>query len=143
MTNGERMQARLEQLRLRLNRLNQLRTHSQDEYLGNINLRDQVEYNLLLLIEISSDIAASYLSWLQLSQPPERRSVFLKLAEAGELPSEDAEEFAKAISMRNQPVHEYMTVDPAIVYNVFHNELSVFERFAATTLGWIAAMDTG
>lgn len=36
-----------------------------------------------------------------------------------------------------------MTVDPVIDYNVFHNELAVFERFAATTLGWIEAMDTG
>lgn len=96
-----------------------------------------------MLTEVCSDIGASYLSWMQLPHPSERRAIFLKLATIKAISPEDAEELASAVSLRNRLVHEYLTVDPTILYNVLQNKLPVFERYATIILAWIETMEAG
>jgi uncharacterized protein YutE (UPF0331/DUF86 family) len=127
-------------LQVVLRQLGSLRRHIellrplQSESLANLS-RDRLRwYGLLhvlqLMVEHVTDISNHLLAGINEHVTDDARETIRNLAVSGVLPLEFAERIAPMIGFRNVVVHEYLTVDPAIVYGVLQNGLGEFEMFA-------------
>jgi uncharacterized protein YutE (UPF0331/DUF86 family) len=106
----------------------------QSESLADLS-RDRLRwYGLLhvlqMLVEHVTDIGNHLLAGINEHVTDDARETIQTMGRAGLLPPEFAARIAPVIGFRNVVVHEYLTVDPAIVYHVLQNGLGEFEQFA-------------
>ena len=110
---------------------------SREEYLKNEDLQAAVERRLQLGAQICIDVANYLLARLRLELPDEEENVFLSLAKAGIIGSELAEKMKGLVRFRNILVHEYLGVDPELVYRNLKQNLGDFRGFIAAITGYI------
>ncbi|MBI3244219.1 MAG: DUF86 domain-containing protein [Chloroflexi bacterium] len=96
---------------------------------------DPLRWNgILHLLQVSiehvTDISTHLLVGKNIDAPDSHRLIIRKLGEAGFLPDELAERLAPMASFRNIVVHDYLTIDPAIVADILQNHLNDFDEFA-------------
>ena len=87
-------------------------------------------HRLQLASQAAIDIASHILAADFSRRAEQYREVILALGSERVLPPEFAERFAPITGFRNIIIHEYLTVDPAKVYNVLQAGLDDFRAFA-------------
>jgi len=125
----------LESLREQITLLEPLQSESLADLVA-----DPVRYNgLLHLLQVSvgrvTDVGAHLLAGSGLEVPDEYRQIIIKMGHYRILPYDFAERIAPMASFRNIVVHQYLTVDPALVYEHLQHGLGDFEQF----IGYIHA----
>lgn len=104
-----------------------------DESLGQLTT-DLVRYHgVLHLLQVSiqhvTDIGAHILAAGPLATPGDYREVILEMGRHKIIPYDFAQKISPMAALRNILVHEYLTVDPARVYEILQNRLDDFEQF--------------
>ncbi len=97
---------------------------------GDADLQDIIVLNLSRAVQICVDLAVHLLSTADQPPPATMGEAFERLAEPGRLPSHLALRLRKAVGLRNLPVHNYSTIDWAIVHAIATRHLGDFEAFA-------------
>ncbi len=107
------------------------------EYLSNEDLQAAVERRLQLAAQICIDITNYLLARLRLELPEEEENIFLSLAKGKVISRESAEKMKGLVRFRNILVHEYLMVDPELVYKNLQENLDDFRRFIAEITRYI------
>lgn len=97
---------------------------------GDADLQDIIVLNLSRAVQICVDLAVHLLSTADQPPPATMGEAFERLAESGRLPSDLALRLRKAVGFRNLAVHNYSTIDWAIVHAIATRHLGDFEAFA-------------
>jgi len=121
----------------RLLRLDRLRTRlerdagaSRERYLADEDLQAQVERRLQLAAQIAIDLANYLITHRRLEIPDEEENVFVVLGRVGIIEPSLAERLKGLVRFRNILVHDYLTVDPGLVYDNLAARLDDFQAFA-------------
>lgn len=136
MTSAERIREHVKHLRQRIDRLRALQAVALEDYAADFDKRDLIHHNFRVAVESCSDIALMLAARLGLPEPSHRRDVFEALADVGRLSRDLAQKLAGLTSMRNVLVHQYLTIDPALMLQSLRDDVKYFEEFAATAVGW-------
>ncbi|MDA8233397.1 MAG: DUF86 domain-containing protein [Clostridia bacterium] len=129
MVNPDKIQKRLAKLKEYVGFLQDLAKTDQAEFLKNHVIHTAAERDLQLAIECVLDIGNHVIAEFGYREPENYREIITILGEEKILPDDFAEEFAKVAGFRNILVHDYLSVDRAVVYNHMRNKLHDFERF--------------
>jgi uncharacterized protein YutE (UPF0331/DUF86 family) len=97
---------------------------------GDPDLQDIVVLNLSRAVQICVDLAMHLLSTVNQPPPDTMGEAFERLAQSGRLQSDLALRLRKAVGFRNLAVHNYSTIDWAIVPAIATRHLDDFEAFA-------------
>lgn len=92
--------------------------------------QDIVALNLARAVQQCVDIGAHLLSRSSLRAPATMGETFERLAEGGWLDAELAERMRRAVGFRNIAVHNYETINWALVHEICQKHLDDFRAFA-------------
>jgi uncharacterized protein YutE (UPF0331/DUF86 family) len=98
-----------------------------------------VERWLQVAVEACIDVAFHVSANAGWTPPPSARAAFAQLAAHGRIPTDLAERLGRATAMRNVLVHDYTSVDLALVAAAVREDLGDLREFAALAATWIAA----
>ncbi len=110
--------------------LRELQRLTYETFIGDERNISTAERHLQLAIQAALDIGQHILSELMMEAPSSYADVFIKLEEAGVVPTDFAERLTDMARFRNILVHLYLEVEPAKVYHIVQHNLEDFERFA-------------
>jgi len=102
-----------------------------------------VERWLQICAQICIDTGASLIAEFGLKAPDELPNIFTTLGEAGIIPNELGSRMVGITRFRNILVHEYLTIDPVIVYERGTNGLSDFDDFGRAITEFIEKQESG
>ena len=105
-------------------------------YVGNIDLRKEIEYSLQTTAQICIDIANYYVSVFGL-HPDRLENIYTVFAREKLLPEDLAQWLSASVRFRNILVHRYLIIDPVKVYEVWQNELDRYQEFARIVVQWM------
>lgn len=94
-------------------------------------------HRLQLACQAALDIASHILAADFPRRVDQYRDLILALGSEGVLPADFARRFAGIAGFRNIVIHEYLTVDPARVYELLHSGLDDFRAFARYVLEYL------
>ena len=120
---------KLSSLEETLEKLKKYQTLSKEEYFADERNELSVERLLQTGLETVVDIARYLIIENKLQKPGEKNSEFEILANSEIITKELATKLTKAKSFRNVLVHDYMDVDPEIVFENLQNNLGDLEQF--------------
>ncbi len=100
-----------------------------------LDLQDIVVLNLSRAIQLSVDIAAHCLSNQPVAPPNTMGETFDRLAEAGLIERSLANNLKRSVGFRNIAVHNYTTLDMAIVHSLATEHLQDFRAFGKVVAG--------
>jgi len=121
---------RLNKLDNVLKALEKLTRVSLKEFLKDEDLQAIVERRLQLSAQIAIDIANYLISRKNLEVPEEEENLFVILSKSKILSLELAQQMKGLVRFRNILVHNYLDIDPEIVYENFKDHLAEFRKFA-------------
>lgn len=130
MVKREVISTRLNKLQEYVKILKQIRKHPQRRFLDDPVLRGSAERYLHLAIECCLDIGNHVIADRGLRKPQDYKDIFLVLGESKFIPLAFAKRIAPMGGFRNILVHDYLRIDPTLVYRFLSTQLSDFERFA-------------
>jgi len=110
--------------------LEEVKNNSLEEFKSNKILRRYVERTLHIATEACLDIANHIISYEGLREPKDNKDSFGVLMEAKIIMPELAEKFKKMAQFRNVLVHDYIRINPEIVYSILQNNISDIVSFA-------------
>ena len=137
------IEARLQRIRACLSLLRQFQGMSYAEFAANSVFTGAAERNLQVAIQSAIDIAQYLLSQLMAAQPSDYADVFVKLGEAGVVPSDFAKRLAELARFRNVLVHLYLEVDTRRVHHYLQHNLDDFEQFARYVAAFVQRYQAG
>jgi uncharacterized protein YutE (UPF0331/DUF86 family) len=113
----------------------------QEEYQGkgatfdsNFTQQDAVILNLQRLCEAAIDMATRVVRVKHLGVPQTRRDVFQLLEQAGVIPEDLSRSMQAMVGFRNIAVHDYTTMNLAIIRNILDTRLGDFTRLSELLL---------
>jgi len=124
------IERKLESLRRSLNRVKERCPSNADALTKDYDSQDILALNLTRAVQISVDIGTHVVSDLDVPPPDTMGEIFDILSDAGVISLELAGSMKKAIGFRNLAVHNYDTINWAIVYAIATEHLSDFEDYA-------------
>ena len=130
MTN-DGIPAKLEIVRLNLERLEQLPQATYAEFNADFRNLDSALHRLQTTIRALIDVASFLVSVRGLGVPSTSLDSLEKLEAAGLLPPGSAKRFAPIVGFRNRVVHLYDRIDPEIVYRVLTQNRANLRDLAA------------
>ena len=130
------VERRLFKLEQSLRKLKELSQVSWDEYIMNEGIQDRVERNLHIAAQICIDIGSHVIADRGYRPPYGYGDIFMILMEEGLLPVTMANTMKQIAGFRNILVHDYLEVDPKIVYQSLKN-IDDFKKFANYVLTWL------
>ena len=129
MTGSSTIARHLEQLRIYLDRLIELRQHSREALKGDWHIQSMVERNLQLAIEVVISVCEQVIASQSLPTPQSSREALSTLADAGLIARDLAIALQQAVGFRNIIVHQYIGIDYDLVYDALQNDLDEIEAF--------------
>ncbi len=134
---------KLAELEEYLNQISEFSSVSADEYSGNWKTQRIVERTLQIMIELCIDIAGHIISDRKLRVPVGYADTFRSLWEAGLINPGMLDIMEKMAKFRNIVVHQYESVDIAIVIMILRKHLddflvfrdAILKMFSDTNLG--------
>lgn len=129
------IEEKLEALRQCVGRIEAKRPATVEMLATNSDLQDIVALNLTRAVQLCVDIAAHIIADSNIPAPETMAQAFDALAELKIIESELADRMKKAVGFRNIAVHSYQAIDWEIVYNICHQNLDDFKRFARAAAG--------
>lgn len=121
---------KLDSLRRCLDRVRERCPADVDTLARDPDLQDIVALNLSRALQICVDLALHTLSTLGQPAPETMGQAFDQLANTGHLPADLALRLRKAVGFRNIAVHNYSSIDWAIVHAIAIDHLDDFKAFA-------------
>ncbi|MFZ3137878.1 MAG: DUF86 domain-containing protein [Thermodesulfovibrionales bacterium] len=103
---------------------------SHEELLGNEVLLSAVERNFQIAIECVLDIGNHIIAEKGFESPDENEDIIRILGIEGIVPSDFAGNLKGLAGFRNILVHEYTSIDYALLYDYLLNRLDDFRQFA-------------
>jgi uncharacterized protein YutE (UPF0331/DUF86 family) len=100
---------------------------------------DVVSFNLMLAVQICSDIASHLIADEHWPAAKNLAQGFSRLEEQGVLSSAIAQALRKAVGLRNSVAHGYAGVDPLAVHAAASHDLADLEAFARAVASWAAS----
>jgi uncharacterized protein YutE (UPF0331/DUF86 family) len=119
----------LESLRENITLLRPLQSESMADLTADPLRYNGVIHLLQTSVEHVTDVGAHLLAGSGLEIPDEYRQIISKMGQHRILPYDFAQRIAPMANFRNIVVHEYLTVDPARVYEHLQHGLNDFEQF--------------
>lgn len=96
-----------------------------------LTTQDSIVLNLLRASEAAIDLAMHLVRIERLGIPQESREAFALLAAAARIPEDLAAKLQRMVGFRNVAVHDYQTLNLAIVRSIVAHELEDLLRFAS------------
>lgn len=127
--NESLIRARFEDIRVSLERLEELRALPREEFLTHRDGLDLACYRLIVAMEAAVQICFHVSAQRLHRIPDEYAECFAILAEAGILPADLSERLQRMARFRNVLVHRYWDVDYGRVYDVLQNRLGDLREF--------------
>lgn len=103
---------------------------SHEELLGNEVLLSAVERNFQIAIECVLDIGNHIIAEKGFESPDENEDIIRILGTEGIVPSDFAGNLKGLAGFRNILIHEYASIDYALLYDYLLNRLDDFRQFA-------------
>lgn len=128
--NAVLIQARFDDIRESLERLESIRQRSREEFLADQDLRDLASYRLLVAIEAAIQICYHVSAQVLHKAPTEYAECFALLGEADIIPQTLSERLQRMARFRNVLVHRYWDVDYRRVYDVLQHDVDDLREFA-------------
>jgi uncharacterized protein YutE (UPF0331/DUF86 family) len=126
---------KLDSLARCVRRIEEKRPATLDELVGNIDTQDILSINLERAVQVSVDIGAHVIASLSVAPPETMGDVFAILAAEKLIPEETGMALQRAVGFRNLSVHAYDQVDWERVFDIVHERLDDFRKFAAAIAG--------
>ena len=126
----------MDELSVRLARLEPLKSRSKAEFDADPYLRDIAERNLEVAAQCVLDISHRLISLAGGPRPRDYYEAILHLGELGVLPPDFATHLAPLAGFRNILVHEYLEVDWQEVYRNLQ-QISDLYKFAELVREWL------
>jgi uncharacterized protein YutE (UPF0331/DUF86 family) len=120
---------KLAELEEYLEQIREFSAISEEEYSGDWKIRRIVERQLQIMIELCIDITGHIISDRKLRVPTSYADTFKSLAEAGLITPDTLDIMGKMAKFRNIVVHQYESVDTAIVIMILRKHLNDFLVF--------------
>lgn len=98
-----------------------------------------VERTLHILIEVCIDIANHIIADRQMRLPVGYADTFKVLLEEKVIGKRLGESLEKMAKFRNVVVHQYETIDPAIVVSILHRNLGDFEMYKKAIIKYLSS----
>lgn len=136
VVNREIIQRRLSKLEQSLRKLKELSGVSLDDYLKSEAIQDRVERNLQIAAQACIDIGSHVIADREYRTPSGYGDIFKILHEEGLMPGELAGTMKQVAGFRNILVHDYLDVDPEVVYQSL-SKIDDFRRFAQFVIEWL------
>jgi uncharacterized protein YutE (UPF0331/DUF86 family) len=137
MTDVAMILERLKKLARYLEFLDKIKSLTYEQYVGNQATQFAVERALQLAIQVVVDIATHILSTSGNLAPDDYRDAILKLAQAGVIPNDYANRISGMAGFRNILVHQYVNIDPRLVYKNLQEQLNDFALFGNYVNEWL------
>lgn len=135
----EVVEQKLESLRRCLQRIKAKCPSEASALASDLDLQDIVALNLSRAVQISVDIAAHLIAGMEAPPPDTMGQTFDVLAQAGILNDALATNLKKAVGFRNIAVHNYESINWAIVHSIVKHHLGDFSEFARIVANRIAS----
>lgn len=136
MVDKQTVERRLFKLEQSLRKLKELSKVSWDEYKKDEGVQDRVERNLQIAAQSCIDIGSHVIADREYRPPYGYGDIFTVLMEEGLLPEALADTMKQIAGFRNILVHDYLEVDPKIVYDSL-KKIDDFNKFAKYVLTWL------
>jgi len=137
MVDRSKVYTKIQFLKMSLKRLEELKQHSQDEFLENFTYFDSAKYNLIVAIEAIIDICNHIISRENLEVPSTSADSIKILVKHGVIPAENQGIFVAMVKFRNKAVHLYDEIKDEEVYRILQEHLGDFDRFVEAILGYM------
>jgi|UniRef100_A0A7C3YST7 uncharacterized protein YutE (UPF0331/DUF86 family) len=131
------IEARLRRLDRSVTKLKKFARMSRADYLANEDYQELVERNFQVAIQTCIDIANHIIAQENLPVPDEEENIFLILSKNNIIPKELGERIKGMVGFRNILVHEYLSIDHTLVYDLLQNRLSDFSDFAKVIVAYL------
>lgn len=126
---------KLDSLARCVKRLEEKRPATLDELIEDIDTQDILSINLERAVQVSVDIGAHVIADLSVPPPKTMGDVFAILVAEKLIPEETGLALRKAVGFRNLSVHAYDQVDWERVFDIVHERLDDFRKFADAIAG--------
>ena len=136
MVEKQTIERRLFKLEQSLRKLKELSKVSWDEYVKDEGLQDRAERNLQIAAQLCIDIGSHVIADRGYRPPYGYGDIFAVLMEEGLLPEALANTMKQIAGFRNVLVHDYLDIDPKIVYDSL-KKIDDFKMFAKHVLAWL------
>lgn len=136
MVDREVIEKRLFKLEQTLRKLKEMSTVSWDDYIKDEGVQDRVERNLQIAAQACIDIGSHVIADREFRPPYGYGDIFTVLLEEGLLPETLANTMKQIAGFRNVLVHDYLDVDPKIVYESL-KKMNDFKKFAEYVETWL------
>ena len=121
---------KLDSLARCVRRIEEKRPDTLERLIEDIDTQDILSINLERAVQVSVDIGAHLLAGISVPPPKTMGEVFTILVSAKMIPEETGIALRKAVGFRNLSVHAYDQVDWERVFDIGHDQLDNFRKFA-------------
>ncbi len=128
---------RLLELERFLRELRDLKRYSFEEIQENLEKEWGIERGLQLCIQLVIDAGNHILASIGESRVDKYSDILQRLGEREIITKKLAERLVPMAKMRNILVHQYLEIDPAIVYDALQNHLEDFTEFTREILNYM------
>ena len=137
MVNKEILRKRLGKIEEYLGILDRLKRFTREEFLGDPERYGSAERFLHLSIEVINDLGNHVIADLNLGDVNWQSDIPRILFERGYVSEELRDNWIRMVGFRNVLVHEYLSIDHELVYDVLSNNLGDFRKLMAALARWI------
>jgi uncharacterized protein YutE (UPF0331/DUF86 family) len=121
---------KLDSLARCVKRIEEKRPATLEQLIDDIDLQDILSINLERAVQVSVDIGAHLIAGLSVPPPGTMGEVFDILSTEKLIPEETGLALRKAVGFRNLSVHAYDQVDWERVFEIVHERMDAFRKFA-------------
>lgn len=132
----ELIEQKVESLRRCIQRVSDKTPPSVNELTKDLDLQDILVLNLTRAVQLCVDIATHLISGTEEPAPANMGAAFTTLNRLGVISAATEETMRKAVGFRNVAVHNYDTVNWAIVFAICQKSLPDFARFASEVVDY-------
>ena len=122
---------KLDSLARCVKRIEEKRPATLDQLIDDVDIQDILSINLERAVQVSVDIGAHLIAGLSVPPPKTMGEVFSILSDEKLIPEDTGIALRNAVGFRNLSVHAYDQVDWERVFDIVHDHLCNFRKFAA------------
>ncbi|MBM7614544.1 type VII toxin-antitoxin system HepT family RNase toxin [Alkaliphilus hydrothermalis] len=125
----EVIKKRMQKLAQSLDKIARYRDLSYDEFLQDDIAQDIVEYNLLIAINMITDMATHIVLDNNIGNPNTMGEAFEILSKERYITVDEAATYKQMVGFRNILSHEYVKINKKVVYDIMKSNLKDFKKF--------------
>lgn len=129
MVNHEKIRNKLRAIKTCLEKLEELKKNSEEEFLDDYKLTDTARHNLQIAVEAMLDIANHIIARHSFEIPKKNADSFIILCKNGILSREMQATYVAMARFRNRIVHMYDDVDNREVFRILQERLNDYYSF--------------